>query len=240
VRFAAGFWVIGIAEVHRHWVNQNRRPRGDSSAQRSQANSRLRHFSQLCLGDDMNTSTSRDFFHSVSSILSFKSLMAPELKSSLLSFYLDLDFDARRARFCGAVSDDAIKKHCRRLNPDEAIVLACSGPAGLLAAMELHPLLPNWEASELAIAVCATTDRTIIAANLLQLAAFAAAKRGCTTFIISSYSSGHALLQLLRGMGRVLVQGDTVRVELDGYAVLHGRESLTCQKELGSWSDNPS
>lgn len=170
----------------------------------------------------MKTSTGREFLHSVPSTLSFRSLMPPELESSLLSFYLALDFDARRTRFCGAVSDDAIKRHCRRLDLEQAIVLACSAPAGLVAAIELHPLLPSWEASELAIAECATTDRTIIIANLLQLAAFAAGKRGCTTFIIPSYSSGHVLLQLLRGMGRVLVQGDTVRVELDGYAALHG------------------
>jgi hypothetical protein len=31
------------------------------------------------------------------------------------------------------------------------------------------------------------------------------------------------LLELLRGMGRVRVHGDTIRVELGEYASLHGR-----------------
>jgi hypothetical protein len=176
------------------------------------------HFSQLRFGDDMKTSTSREFLDSISSTLSFSSLTQPELQSSLLSFYLALDFDGRRSRFCCAVSDDAIKQHCSRLDLEHSIVLACSGPTGLLAAIELHPLLPGWEAAELAIAECTRTDRTIIISNLLQLAAFAAVRKGCATFVIPSYSSGQALLKLLRGMGRVLVQGDTVRIELDGYA----------------------
>jgi hypothetical protein len=35
---------------------------------------------------------------------------------SPLPFYLALDFEARRKRFCSAVSDDAIEQHCRTLD----------------------------------------------------------------------------------------------------------------------------
>jgi hypothetical protein len=171
----------------------------------------------------MKTSTNTEFSPSIASTLSFSALTQPQLQSSLTPFYLALDFNERRARFCCAASDEAIRQHCSRIDLEQAIVLACFGPTGVLAAIELHPLLSNWEAAELAIAERASADRKVIMANLLQFAVFAAVKQGCSTFVIPSYSSGHALLELLRGMGRVLVQGDTVRIEIDGYEGLQGR-----------------
>jgi hypothetical protein len=171
----------------------------------------------------MKNSTAGEFSRAGQSTLSFRILTASELHSSLPAFYLALDFDARRARFGGAVSDDAIRRHCRRLDPDGSMVLACSGPEGLVAAIELHRLSSGWEDCELALAEYATADRTTIVAHLLQLAAFAAGERGCATFIIPCWTPNHSLLELLRGMGRVRVHGETVRVELGEYASLHGR-----------------
>jgi hypothetical protein len=176
----------------------------------------------------MKNSDASEFSRAGQSTLSFKSLEASDLEAALLPFYLGLNFDARRARFGGAVSDEAIRRHCRQLDPDRAIVLACAGQSGLVAAIELHPISSDsmssgWEDSELALADCATTDRKTIVAHLLQLAAFAAGKRGCRTFIIPSFSAEGSLLELLRGMGRVRVNADTVRVEIDEYADLHGR-----------------
>ena len=171
----------------------------------------------------MKTSIASEFARPVQSALSFRTLTAGQVQSSLLSFYLGLGFDARRARFGGAVSDHSIRRHCRHLDPDRSIVFACSGPSGLIAAIELHPLSSDWEDCELAHAECATVDRTTIVAHLLQLAAFAAGERGCATFIIPCWTPEHGMLELLRGMGRVRVHGDAVRVELGEYASLHGR-----------------
>jgi hypothetical protein len=171
----------------------------------------------------MKNSTAGEFSRAGQSTYSFKSLTAGELQSSLLAFYLGLGFDERRARFGGGVSDDSIRRHCRRLDPDRSIVLACAGPSGLMAAIELHSLSSGWEDCELALAECAAADRTTIVTHLLQLAAFAAGERGCAAFIIPCWSPQRGLLELLRGMGRVRVHGDTVRVELGEYANLHGR-----------------
>jgi hypothetical protein len=108
----------------------------------------------------MKNSSASEFAHSSYSALVFKSLTASDVEVSLLPFYLGLDFDARRGRFGGGVCDDAIGQHCRALNLDNAIVLACSGRAGLIAAIELHPLVHDWEDTELALAECAEADRT--------------------------------------------------------------------------------
>jgi hypothetical protein len=124
----------------------------------------------------MKNSSASEFAHSSYSALVSRSLTASDVEVSLLPFYLGLDFDARRRRFGGGVCDDAIRQHCRALNLDNAIVLACSGRAGLIAAIELHPLVHDWENTELALAECAEADRTTIVAHLLQLAAFAAGK----------------------------------------------------------------
>ena len=171
----------------------------------------------------MKTTTAGDFSCARNATLSFKALSASELNSSLLAFYLGLGFDARRARFAGAMSDDAIRSHCRALDPRTSLVLACAGPSGLLAAIELHPLSANWDDTELALADCATADRMTIIAHLLQLAAFAAGERGCHTFIVSHDVPEAALRDLLRGMGRVRRQDDAIRVELGEYTSLRSR-----------------
>src|ERR1700754_2199267 len=130
-----------------------------------------------------------EFLNSSTSALVFKSLTASEIAASLLPFYLGLDFDARRKRFGAAMSDEAIRQHCTRLNLDNAIVLVCEGPEGLIAAIELHPLAYGWADTELAFVSPTDADRTTIVAHLLQLAAFAAGERGCTAFVVSSPAS---------------------------------------------------
>jgi hypothetical protein len=50
-------------------------------------------------------------------------------------------------------------------------------------------------------------------------------KRGCSTLVIALGPSERALVQLLRGMGRVRVQDDSARVDLGEYARLHGLSS---------------
>ena len=83
----------------------------------------------------MKTTTAGEFSQICNATLSFKSLTIDELTSSLPAFYLKLDFDARRARFAGAVSDDAILRHCRQIDPATSLVLACSARA----FMNCHP-----------------------------------------------------------------------------------------------------
>jgi hypothetical protein len=165
-------------------------------------------------------STADELLRSTNPAFLFKSLAADDVETSLLPFYLALDFDARRKRFCGAVSDNAIERHCRTLDFDHAIVLACSGRTGLVATIELHPLVPDWQYAELALAEPAVADRTTIVAHLLQLAAFAAGKRGCTEFVIQCCSPERDYLHLLRGIGRIRTQTDLLRVELGEYSGL--------------------
>jgi hypothetical protein len=166
----------------------------------------------------MKTSNANEFFAAETSKISFRSLSSNNIRSLLPSFYLGLDFDARRVRFGCAVSDDSIIRHCHGLDLSSGEVLGCVGPTGLIAAIELHPLSPTWEDAELAVAETTTTDRIIILGHLLQLAAFSAGKRGCNALVIHMEPSERDLLRLLRGMGRIRVQGDSARVDIAEYA----------------------
>jgi len=168
----------------------------------------------------MRNSTARDFSGLSKPALVFESLSASEVKRSLLPFYLRLDFDGRRRRFGGAVSDDSIIQHCDRLDLERSVVLSCSGEAGVLAAIELHPLASDWEHAEMALAENAEANRDTIVAHLLQLAAFAAGKRGCTALVIQSCCSERDFIDLLRGMGRVQARDDLLWLELGEYASL--------------------
>jgi hypothetical protein len=174
----------------------------------------------------MRNSTAREFSHPSNSALIFKSLTARDVDLSLMPFYLSLDFDGRRRRFGCAVSDESIAQHCGGLNLEKSIVLACSGNAGLLAAIELHPLAPDWEHAEMALAESAETDRTTIVAHLLQLAAFAAGKRACTALVIPSCCAERAFIELLRGMGRARMRDDLLWLELGEYASLRSAHSF--------------
>jgi hypothetical protein len=171
----------------------------------------------------MKTSNAHEFSTPRASTVSFKSLTAEDIQSLLPSFYIGLDFDARRARFGCAVSDDSIIGHCAGLNQDQAVVLGCVDGSELIATIELHALSPVWEDVELAVADRTTSDRIMILGHLLQLAAFAAGKRGCNTFIVPVGRFERDLLRLLRGIGRVRLQDDIARVDLGEYARLHGQ-----------------
>lgn len=149
---------------------------------------------------------------------SFRSLAAPDLKS-LVSFYLQLDFDGRRHRFCGAISDASIKRHCDGLSLNRSVVLGCFDTACLTATIELHPLFNDWEEAELAVAARHSSHTASTLGHLLQLAAFVAGDRGCRTLIIPFNSREHRLIELLRGMGRVRVHDDGARVDISEYAL---------------------
>ena len=161
-----------------------------------------------------------------SSSISFRSLSVGDLSSLLPRFYLSMGFDARRARFGCAVSDDSITRHCLRLDLERSVILGCIGDIGLLAAIELHPLSSTWEDVELAVTEDLTTDKVMILGHLLQLAAFVAGKRGCIAFIASLNPSEYDLLRLLRSMGRVRVQGESARVDISEYAIPRNFESV--------------
>jgi hypothetical protein len=171
----------------------------------------------------MKNQTAGEFSRPANSALIFKSCSASEIATSLLPFYLGLDCDARHQRFGAVTSDEAIAQHCKQLNPDNAIVLACAGPEGIIAAIELHALAYGWADTELALVSRSCADQTTIVAHLLQLAALAAGKRGCTTFVVSPYASEHQFLELLRGLGRVRCHADSLRLELSGMVSVHSR-----------------
>jgi hypothetical protein len=168
----------------------------------------------------MKTSSAQDF----SSIApySFRSLSTEDIDGLLLPYYLGLDFDARRARFGGAVSDSSIRQYCQGLDFDRAIVLACLDTANLVAVIELHSIAPDWRCAELVLASSATGDQTTILGHLLQLAAFAAGKRGCAALMLTNEAQNREALALLGGMASTRLQEDDVFVDLDDYARLHG------------------
>ena len=117
----------------------------------------------------MKNTVARELFVPESNALSFKSLLPFEIRSALLPFYLGLDFDGRRARFGAGISDSVIAKHCANLNLDHAIVLACEAADRFVAAIELHPVAPDWKNVELALACPTTSDETAIVAHLKSL-----------------------------------------------------------------------
>jgi hypothetical protein len=154
-------------------------------------------------------------------VCSFRALSVED-RPSLRRFYLGLDFDERRRRFGGAVSDCSIAGHCGGIDWNQAIVLACFGAQDILSVVELHPISPAWDRAELALVCKAHGDSQTIVAHLLQIAAFAAGKAGCRELLLSRDGLAGDTLDILRGMGRVVTGPEHVTVDLGEYAKIQG------------------
>jgi hypothetical protein len=169
----------------------------------------------------MKTSNALEFCSPGASTLSFRTLSAGELRSLLGPFFNSLTFDQRRARFGCGMSDDAIVRDCGGLDADEATVIACIARDALVAVVELHPDRTLAGCTELGFASSAAEDRLMIYGHLLQLAAFAAGRRGYHTFMCPEYLVEQDVLALLRGMGHVTFRGDMLCIDLGEYVRLH-------------------
>src|SRR5579871_1033822 len=170
----------------------------------------------------MRTSNAQEFISPTELEFSFRSLSLKDIATLLMPFYLGLDFDTRRQRFGGAVSDEVIINHCARLDLDQAIVLGCASAKGLICAIELHPTSLRWQAVELVAASSTPNNRVMILGHLLQLAAFVVGRRGCGTIYATLEAHDRDLLELLRDMGPTEIKGDIVRIDLGEYARMHG------------------
>ena len=136
-----------------------------------------------------------------------------------LRFYLGLKVGERRARFGAAISDEAIRRYCRAIDWSRMIAIGRVRTCSLEAVIEIHPPCASWHTAEIALASAVPAARTRIFAELLQIAAFAAGHRGCSTFTMLLNSADRELLPLLADMGNVVHVEDHIAVDLGGYTL---------------------
>jgi hypothetical protein len=115
----------------------------------------------------------------------------------LAALYQVADFDARRARFAAAVSEDSVRRHLRRLDLNQTLVVGAFRRGRMDAAMELHPFFDNWERAEIVFIGRRRFPITLHAA-LLDAAIGEARDRGCNTFYFEPPGYGDATSGLLR------------------------------------------
>jgi hypothetical protein len=144
--------------------------------------------------------------------------LTPHDLDRLKLFYRGLGFGARRQRFGGGLSDQAIVKHCDGIDWRRSIVVARSGKYFLQAVLELHPLSPAWDSAEIALACGSAGERLEVFAQLIQAAAFTAAAYGCVTFKIFIDTTFCEISPLLREMGRIHTGTDFATIDLREYA----------------------
>ena len=144
--------------------------------------------------------------------------LCPVDTPKILQFYLGMNFQQRRARFGGAVSDDSIRHFCRQMDWHKTIVVGRERGYCLEAVIEIHSLNANWEIAEIAVANIMPAGGSRINAALLQIAAFAAGQRGCSMLKILDCSDRAELVPILLCMGDVLEEEDWISVEIQDYA----------------------
>lgn len=99
------------------------------------------------------------------------------------------------------------------------MLFGCIEPEGLAGLIELHP---HADFAELAFASIAGCEKLTIYGHLLQLAAFAAGRRGYRQLLVPTEPIEPEALELLRSMGQVSIRDGMASVDLGEYARLHG------------------
>jgi hypothetical protein len=159
---------------------------------------------------------------STSSVFCSFRALSIEDKQSMHRFYLGLNFDERRRRFGGAVSDEWVTRYCATIDWKQIIILACFGTKDIFSIVELHPVSSRWNRAELALVCKRHSDSQTIIAHLLQVAVFAAGKVGCRKILLSTDQATDDTLCLLRDMGSVAVDPEYVTVDLGEYSKMQG------------------
>jgi hypothetical protein len=127
----------------------------------------------------------------------------------LLDFYQTLDVDARRERFNGGVSNEAIAEHCLAINWGTTIVMAWSAAGSMTAVAELHLSTSTHPTIELALAFRGSQKRLPIWQQAITLSTTEPVRRGCDVLEVGIYREAGEVDRLLRSIGEVHRCGDT-------------------------------
>lgn len=133
-------------------------------------------------------------------------------------FFADLDFDEKRSRFGGAVSAASITAYCRSLIVSEAILTGYFIEGRLIALVEVHPLKTSFLRAEIAVCCPRRDGRAEAIAHLIQVAAFAAAERGCRIFVYDDVAADPLVSLMLREIGSSHRSGDLIYSDIGGYS----------------------
>jgi hypothetical protein len=152
----------------------------------------------------------------------FMEILNPKDTERLEVFYLGLDFDQRRQRFGGGISDTSIKDYCRKFNWQRAIVIARASSYLLDTVCEIHPCA-SWEKAEIAVCCPLGCDRSRIFSELFQLGALTAGALGCTKFVAYDNVERFEDILILRTLGRTVHDKDSLTIDISEYSIAHPR-----------------
>jgi hypothetical protein len=136
----------------------------------------------------------------------FRVLDAPEAYR-LEALYCTLDAAGRRRRFCGGMSDEAIRAHCETLAAKGAVVIGAFQSNRMDAAVEIVPFSSAWEEAEIVVASRPNGRARALLRELARLAALETRRRGCIVWM-AMHDGDPAVLPLLAAIGDVELDGD--------------------------------
>lgn len=132
----------------------------------------------------------------------------------LHAFYRSLNQEERRVRFGGAVSDDAIARHCDEIDWRSTLVIAF-GTAFRLDAVAVNVRI---DARRVENAVVATRDGEHAAPTLLRLSAVATRDLFAAERMLVSLEGANCLLRHLQEIGSTVLTGDFAEFDVTSLA----------------------
>jgi hypothetical protein len=148
----------------------------------------------------------------------FEALHPSEL-FKLTALYLVANFEARRKRFAGAVSDDSVRRYCRRLDLNHTLVIGAFRRHRMDAAIELHPILDNWERAEIAF-IGSRYFSMAFQAALLDAAIYEARGRGCEMLYLEELAYNDAMRALLQSRCELSYGDSAIWARIDSSTAL--------------------
>lgn len=112
------------------------------------------------------------------------------------------------------------------LDPDRFLVILAEVGKRITAVLELDALGDPWREAEIVMTGATPTVGAATFGNLLQIAAFETAKRGCSVLIADLGGDDPWLTPLLAALADVRIADGVARIDLSDYGVFSSAAGL--------------
>ena len=153
----------------------------------------------------------------------------------LEALHLVAGFAARRVRFGGGLSDNAVRAHCNSIDWSRAVIVGAFRAGRMDAAIEMFPLSDTWDAAEVAFTCASVEDRRELCDRLIDRAFNEAREKSCRAIYVELTPPGDPLIELLARRGALTIREGAAWVVLDQENV--SREGPSDSEELNAAAD---
>ena len=143
----------------------------------------------------------------------------------LEALHLAAGFAARRARFGGGLSDNAVRAYCSSIDWSRTVVVGAFRAGRMDAAIEMFPLSDTWNAAEVAFSCAPVESRRGLCERLVDRALDEARERSCRAIYVELTFPSDPLIEVLAKRGALTIRDGAAWVVLHPASASRERSS---------------